>query len=107
MVREDSAASAALDAAVEAQQRVKTAQARYEFALVNDGDVLQAHAEACDADGAFRLALTDLVSNHPHLLHDPDSKGWLITNLKRFLGWSDEQVSELEDATQYKGDLNV
>ena len=100
---QDASAVAALDQAVKAYGLAKAAQAALSDSLEQaNHQVMLAQIEAMEAEDNWRQLLEAFVHEHGHLIHDADTRGWMVYHLRNTLGWSDEMVSELEETTRWR-----
>lgn len=92
-----------LDTVVAAHMRSRKAQAKLASEL--EGlEISIAYQEARAAECEWIAVLEEFVHQNGAAIHDPNMGPWLRLHLSRTLGWTADQIFELEDVTRYKGD---
>lgn len=86
-----------LDKVIAAQKRFKETQRRFDLALENLPEIHAAHLEAAEADLKWRQELADFVRHNGRCIVDDALGPWIRLHLKETLGWTQEQISELEE----------
>lgn len=92
-----------LDGLVAAQQRTRKARAKFETALEDFQELSDAHREALDAEHDWIQTLEEFVHHHGSAIHDSTVGPWLRLHLSKTLGWTADQIFELEEATRFQG----
>lgn len=93
-----------LDTVVAAHQRSRKAQAKLASELEDPQEISIAYQEARAAEREWIAVLEEFVHQNGAAIHDPNTGPWLRLHLSRTLGWTADQIEELEDVTRYKGD---